>query len=296
MTDGSPVVLERGRAASAATAPPAAPREGYYVVKKGDTLYRIAKNNGVEPQDLVAWNNLPDATKIEVGQELRVALPEGAVEVKPIAAPAPLVAVGETPPTPTGGMGDALKRDPKGGTLAYSDTALSQVREMDGGVAPARPIEAPAPAVAPAPAPAPVPAPAPTPAPAPSADSLDWTWPAAGKVIGGFVDGGAGKESNKGIDVTGRMGEPIYAAAAGTVTYVGSLRGYGDFLVVRHNSRYISVYAHTSKILVKKDQTVTRGQKIAEIGSSDADRPRLHFEIRQDSNPVDPLTLLPARQ
>ena len=100
---------------------------------------------------------------------------------------------------------------------------------------------------------------------------------------------------NKGIDLAGRMGEPVQAAGAGKVTYVGSLRGYGDFLVIRHNSDFISVYAHTSKILVKKDQTVNKGQKIAELGSSDADQPKLHFEIRQQSRPVDPLKLLPAR-
>jgi lipoprotein NlpD len=130
---------------------------------------------------------------------------------------------------------------------------------------------------------------------APAADSIDWTWPVAGKVISEFVEGGGGKESNKGVDLSGRMGEPIQAAAAGKVNYVGSLRGYGDFLVVHHSSEYISVYAHTSKILVKKDQMVGKGQKIAEIGSSDSDQPKLHFEIRRHGKPVDPLKLLPTR-
>jgi len=162
---------------------------------------------------------------------------------------------------------------------------LAKVRAMEGG--------APAQSVKPAERPAEKPVVPPTPAAA--AEMVDWTWPAAGKVISEFVEGGNGKESNKGIDFAGRMGEPIQAAAAGRVTYVGNLRGYGDFVVVRHSGDFISVYAHTSKILVKKDQTVAKGQKIAEVGSSDADKPTLHFEIRQQSRPVDPLKLLPPR-
>jgi lipoprotein NlpD len=254
-----------------------------------------------------------------------VTLPEGAIEVKPIAGPAPIVVVSDSgspsvataaphavaiaapapapaasgsaspavagTPTAAGVGAESVKREPRGGTVAYSDTALDQARAMEGSEAPARPAEQPAPAPTPAP-----PAASAAPAAVPAGDGVDWTWPVAGKVIGAFVDGGGSKESNKGIDLAGRMGEPIRAAASGTVTYVGSLRGYGDFLVVRHNARYISVYAHTSKIMVKTDQKVAKGQTIAEVGSSDSDRPKLHFEIRQDSSPVDPLGLLPARQ
>ncbi len=126
---------------------------------------------------------------------------------------------------------------------------------------------------------------------------MDWTWPTGGKVLTQFVDGGAGKESNKGIDIAGRAGEPVQAAAAGKVVYAGSgLRGYGNLVIVRHNATYLSAYAHNSKILVKEGQTVTRGQKIAEIGSSDADQPKLHFEIRFQGKPVDPLKYLPERR
>lgn len=295
----APVVVEGGAAAAPAAvlAAPATGREGFYIVKKGDTLRKIAQDHGRDHRQVAAWNNLTDPNKLEVGQELRIAPPDGEAEVRPIVTVAPVVVAPE-PAASTVSGGETLKRWPKGGKIAYSETALAQAKALDGAAAPARAPAATPPqpatagiataAVATTPAAPPVPA-------TPPAEAVDWTWPVGGKVISEFVEGGGGKESNKGIDLAGRMGEPVQAAAAGKVTYVGSLRGYGDFLVIRHNSDYISVYAHTSKILVKKDQVVGKGQKIAEVGSSDADQPKLHFEIRQQSRPVDPLKLLPAR-
>ncbi len=295
----APVVVE-GAPAGAVAAPvvagPAVARPGYYIVKKGDTVRRIAQEHGQDYRDVVAWNNMTDPGKIEIGQELRVAPPEGAAVVKPIAMSAPIVVVTDAPPVAASPGGDHLKREPKGGKVAYSDQALAQVRAMEGGAVAAqavKPLDKPADKSADKPA---APAVAPAVAAIPGGDTIDWTWPIAGKVLSEFVEGGAGRESNKGIDLAGRTGEPIQAAAAGKVNFVGSLRGYGDFLVVQHqNSEFISVYAHTSKILVKKDQTVAKGQKIAEVGSSDADQPKLHFEIRRQGKPVDPLKLLPAR-
>lgn len=285
-----PVVVEGGRALPSGHA-----RPGHYVVQKGDNVYRIAKNHGVTTHDLVTWNSLTDETRIEVGQELRVTPPEGVVEVKPIEGPASIIVVGDDaapPPAAVGPVGSSagVLREPKGGKIAYSDSAMAQVRALEGGQVAQKP-DTPA-AV---PVPTPVPAYTPTTAPAAS-DGVDWTWPLAGKVIRGFTTGGNGKEANRGLDLAGRKGEPILAAAAGKVSFVGNLRGYGDFVVVRHNVDYISVYAHTSKILVKRDQSVTKGQKIAEVGSSDSDQTKLHFEIRHKSEPVDPLTLLPPRQ
>jgi lipoprotein NlpD len=285
----APVVVEAG-AAGRAAAPQAAavPREGFYIVKKGDTLRKIAQEHGLSWRDVADWNSMTDPSRIEVGQELRIVPPEGVAIVKPIEAPAPLIVTGDTTrPPPVVSVGDGVKRDPKGGKVPYSETALAEVKTMEGGVRPAT--------AKPADKAADKPAPPATPPVAVVAEGVDWTWPVGGKVLGEFIEGNAGRESNKGIDIAGRMGEPIQAAAAGKVTFVGNLRGYGDFLVVRHNDDFISVYAHTSKILVKKDQTVARGQKIAEVGSSDADQPKLHFEIRQQGRPVDPLKLLPAR-
>lgn len=295
VVDANPaIVVEGGRGVAAQ------PRAGYYVVKKGDNLYRIALAHGASTHDLATWNSLTDETKLEVGQELRVTPPEGVVEIKPIEAPAPIVVVGDNgAPAGTGpavaspavaGNGTAgVLREPKGGKVAYSEVALAQARAMDGGTPPPKPSEQ----IAPAPAPTP-PVPAPTPAPA-ATDGVEWTWPVAGKVIRGFGKN-IGGEISRGIDIAGRKGESIQASAAGKVTFVGSLDKYGDFVVVRHDADYLSVYAHTSKILVKRDQTVIKGQKIAEVGSSGTDQPKLHFEIRHKSEPVDPVKLLPLRQ
>lgn len=282
----SPTVVEtRPGAPAGPTATEAIP-EGFYAVKKGETLYRIALEHGIDYRELAAWNNIENAARLEVGQQLRIVPPEGSAVVRPITAPA-MVTVAAEAQRPASGNTDALKREPKGGTVPYSEQALAQVRAMEGGAAVAK-VEAPKPADKPAAVPAS--------AAVAGDDAVDWTWPAAGKVLAQFTEGGSGKEANKGVDISGRMGEPIQVAAAGKVTYVGSLRGYGDFIVVRHKGDFISVYAHTSKILVKKDQVVAKGQKIAEIGSSDADQPKLHFEIRQQGGkPVDPLKYLPAR-
>jgi lipoprotein NlpD len=118
-----------------------------------------------------------------------------------------------------------------------------------------------------------------------------WTWPAAGKVLTPFND-----SSSKGVDIAGKAGDPVLAAAEGKVVYSGTgLRGYGQLVIVKHNATYLTAYAHNSKILVKEGQTVTRGQKIAEMGSSDADQVKLHFEVRKQGKPVDPLKHLPSR-
>ena len=143
-----------------------------------------------------------------------------------------------------------------------------------------RPLEAPAPKAAP---PA-VPAPQAKEAPA------EFIWPAKGKVLAGFAE-----PRSKGIDIDGRLGDPVVAAASGRVTYTGSgIPGLGKLVVIRHDNGFITVYAHNRDILVKEQQNVARGQKIAELGASDADRPKLHFQIRKGSAAVDPLRYLPA--
>jgi lipoprotein NlpD len=291
----APTVIEAAPGGTAAQVAPAVPREGYYIVKKGDTLRHIAQEHGVDYRDLAGWNNIENPGKLEIGQQLRVVPPDGVV-VKPVVGPGQVVVVGEAGHA-TGSNTESLKREPRGGTVAYSEKALAQVRAMEGGTPVAvkadepRPADKPAETLADKPAPA-----AAATVPAASETGVEWGWPAAGKLLGNFVEGGAGQASNKGIDIGGRLGEPVLAAAAGKVTYVGNLRGYGDFLVIRHNPDFISVYAHTGKILVKKDQSVAKGQKIAEVGNSDADQPKLHFEIRRQSKPVDPTKMLPARQ
>ncbi|TAK76777.1 MAG: LysM peptidoglycan-binding domain-containing protein [Aquabacterium sp.] len=162
----------------------------------------------------------------------------------------------------------------------------------------ARPLDAkpPVPASAPASAVPPVvPAASTPPLPPPpregSDDDLSWLWPAAGPVVGNFEEG-----KRKGLMVSGKAGDPVYAAADGHVVYAGSaMRGYGNLIIIKHNATYLTAYAHNQTLLVKEDQAVKRGQKIAEMGSTDSDRVGLHFEIRRQGRPVDPLKLLPQR-
>ncbi len=154
------------------------------------------------------------------------------------------------------------------------------------------PIAAGAPAKA---ASAPVAA-ASTPAPVASAaalidDELPWIWPGVGAVVNAFDEA-----KNKGLDIGGTAGDPVLAAADGRVVYAGAgLRGYGNLIILKHNATYLSAYAHNQTLLVKEDQAVKKGQKIAEMGSSDTDRVKLHFEVRRQGKPVDPAKYLPSR-
>jgi len=134
-------------------------------------------------------------------------------------------------------------------------------------------------------------APASSPQPAASEDDLGWIWPAQGKLIGGFDEG-----KRNGFDIDGRSGDAILASADGRVVYAGaSLRGYGNLIILKHNNTYLTAYAHNQTLMVIEDQIVKKGQKIAEMGNSDADRVKLHFEIRRQGKPVDPAKYLPAR-
>lgn len=120
--------------------------------------------------------------------------------------------------------------------------------------------------------------------------NTQWIWPASGRVIEAFSD------ANKGIDIAGALGDPVVAASGGSVVYSGSgLRGYGNLIIIKHDDEYLSAYAHNQRLLVKEGETVRRGQRIAELGNSDADRPKLHFEIRRHGKPVDPMRHLPKR-
>lgn len=277
-------VIERTPAVKAPEA--AKPRQpegrGYYIVKRGDTLYRIALEFGQSYQDLVTWNNLANANDIKVDQVLRVAPPEAAaspsgpqtgtvastsgVEVRPLTAP-PAAATGAAANNKTG---------PKGEKRPYSDATLAELQKSDSPSTAAVNVEPSKPADS-------------TPAPSANDEGIAWIWPADGKLIGSF-DG-----AKKGISIAGKLGQPIVAAGSGTVLYASSVRGYGNLVIVKHTSNFLSAYAHTKTILVKEGQTVNKGQKIAEMGDSDADRVKLHFEIRQQGKPVDPTKFLPSR-
>ncbi|MBI5897967.1 MAG: peptidoglycan DD-metalloendopeptidase family protein [Rhodocyclales bacterium] len=285
---GPAPVEERGvqpATTKAAPATPVADRAGFYTVKKGDTLYSIALDHGQDYKDVAAWNYLENPNLIKIGQQLRVVPPESAAPVavsKPVSSSGP-VEIRNTP-APASANTDSLKREPRGGKLPWSEEALAKARQGEG----AKAVEA-KPAAAEKPAEKPVDKPAEKPAVA--GDDVDWMWPAGGKLMTTYSEAG-----NKGIDIAGKLGDPVVAAAGGIVSYAGAgLRGYGNLVVVRHNANLLSVYAHNSKLLVKEKDTVSKGQKIAEIGSSDADSPRLHFEIRRQGKPSDPQKFLPPR-
>jgi lipoprotein NlpD len=247
-------------------------KEGYYTVHKGDTLIRIAFDRGLNYRDLAAWNNITNPDDIKVDQVLRLTPPEG---VQVAAVPTP-PQIEKTPPPPR-------KSTPKGEKRPYSDTAVADLQKPD--------ERADKPAVVASLAPAPAPSAPPAAAVSAEDRDLSWTWPSDGRVVAQFDEG-----KNKGIDIAGRAGQQVLAAERGKVMYAGSgIRGYGNLVIVKHSNSLLSAYAHNRAILVKEGQEVRRGQAIAEMGDSDTDTVKLHFEIRQQGKPVDPSKFLPNR-
>jgi len=225
-------------------------KPGYYTVRPGDTLYRVALENGQSWRDLQAWNALSNPNLVEVGQVLRVVPPATVVSTAPVAN--------------TGVVARPLP--PATGTAAPSPAA-------------------PLPPAAANPPTAPL-----TEAPA-GVDAVNFIWPAQGNVVASFDE-----QKNKGVGIGGRPGDPVLAAADGRVVYAGAgLRGYGNLIILKHNNTYLTAYAHNQALLVREDQSVRQGQKIAEMGSSDSDSVKLHFEVRRQGKPVDPLGFLPRR-
>ncbi|HEX4858467.1 MAG TPA: peptidoglycan DD-metalloendopeptidase family protein [Usitatibacteraceae bacterium] len=260
-----------------------------HVIQKGDTMISIALANGLDYRELAAWNNIENPNVIKLGETLRLT-PPGALPAAPGSEPKPGEPVATplviTPmPTPSAGPGntDKFKTEPKAGKVPYSDAAYAKAAAEAGGA----PVSAAVPPAATGTATAAAPA-----APAASSSDVDWAWPIQpapkGKLLATFTD------ANKGIDIPGAKGAPVLAAGPGKVVYSGSgLRGYGRLVIIKHNDTWLSAYAHNEKILVMEGDVVTKGQKIAEMGSSDADQVKLHFEIRKQGKPVDPLRLLP---
>lgn len=263
----------RGERPGQATQPTS--QEGtYHVVRPGDTLLGISRTYNRSVADLVRLNNLTNPNQIRVGQRLVIAPPDataalpadGGVVIQPIDMSGDLGG-------PVAGAPSQIN-EPIGGTVPFSDQAWAAVNPSAQGAAPAQPTE-------------PIPAPA---KPDPS-KPVAWMWPASGQIIDKFDESG-----NKGIDISGKPGDPVVASAAGSVAYSGSgLRGYGKLVIINHDGDYYTAYAHNQTLLVKEGDKVTQGQKIAEMGSTDTDRPKLHFEIRRQGRPVDPMQYLQAR-
>ena len=257
------------------------PRPDSYTVRKGDTLYIIALDHGLDYKELAKWNNIDNPNVIRVGQQLRLRPPVGATIATPLKA---IPAIEGKPVTgsalPPALAGAAVKGQPKGVKVPYSDQALAQLS----GAPQVKPV-------------------APTVAKVESRqeekpaigddddDKVDWGWPTVGKLSTSFNE----TTNLKGIGIAGKLGQPVTASAPGKVLYSGDgIRGYGKLLIIKHNKAFLSVYAHNSQLLVKEGQNVVKGQRIADMGNSDADQVKLHFEIRRFGKPVDPIGLLPA--
>jgi lipoprotein NlpD len=286
----SPAPVENRSQTLQGIAAPAMGGPGYHTVKKGETLYGIALEYGQDYREVAAWNYIVNPNAIAEGQVLRVLPPESQT-----AASAPIVtgAVVEQrsldDAAPLSANTSTLKREPRVNKEPYSETAYLRAQNAPPQAPPpqtvppqaVKPVETPPPAKSAAPV---IVAPA-----AATASGLAWSWPASGKTIGNF-------SQTKGIDIAGKTGDPVLAAADGKVVYVGSgLRGYGLLVIIKHNTNFLSAYAHNQRALVNEGQEIRRGAKIAEMGNTDSDTVKLHFEVRRQGQPVDPLNFLPRQ-
>ena len=234
---------------------PSATGAGTYVVKAGDTLHSIAFAAGTDWSTVARLNGIRAPYTIYPGQRLRLV----------------------TAREPAGSGGESAQRPPvqpssvQPSVPASGETSQDRTRSQTRGAQQA-----------------------------PSATSVvvdhrpgAWHWPSRGRVLQGFA---SGPKPHKGIDIAGGVGDPVLAARDGTVVYAGSgVRGYGNLLIVKHDAHWLSAYAHNSRLLVAEGDVVRAGQRIAEMGDSATDRPKLHFEVRRQGNPVDPLQVLPGR-
>ena len=264
-----------------------------HMVKRGETLASIALQYGLEYRELAAWNNIVNPNRLETGRVLVLQAPAGAAPAQgPVPMTTPLVTAG--PPIEARPLANTqnAKVEPRASKVPYSDRALSQMNAAESGASPLA-ADAPPPVAMPPgmPTPGPVtnaPQAAPEKAGGTDREDIDWTWPVKGRVIAPF------SEATKGMDIGGRKGAPVLAAAGGRVIYADAgVRGYGKLVIIKHNDTWVSAYAHNENILVKEQQDVRKGQKIAEMGSSDTDQVKLHFEVRRQGKPVDPAKVLP---
>jgi lipoprotein NlpD len=268
-------VEDRGDAArksSTATAvsKPAVQREAEkqsktYVVQKGDTLYSIAFEHGLDYREVADLNNIKNPGAIQIGQQIQLAEAEPAAVEKAVVHAVPV---------------SAIKTQPRVGKLPYSEQAVAQIESMQ---------QEPGPAIAVAPVAAKPAIDSAQEKESAADDAVQWGMPTKGKVLSGYSE----SANRKGVDIAGSKGQAVLASAAGKVVYSGSgLRGYGKLVIIKHNKTYLSAYAHNDKILVKEGQNISKGQKIAEMGNTDADQVKLHFEIRKFGKPVDPAKYL----
>lgn len=263
---------------------PASPRNsqerlapGSYRVQRGDTLYSIAFRNGLDYRDLAAANRINPPYTIFVGQVIR--LDKKAPRAHEARRPAQSPEVARSNPPQSRVPAVAPKVESRPPTVPVTPPAVAST-----------PAPQPMPPASPAAAPPESKVPA---AASSEAEGLKWQWPAKGVRANGFV---AGDQTRQGIDIAGKAGDPVRSAADGVVVYSGNgLIGYGELIIIKHSASMLSAYGHNRRRLVQEGDSVKLGQQIAEMGSTGAKREMLHFEIRKNGKPVDPLRYLPAQ-
>ena len=264
-------------------------RPDTYTVQKGDTLHSIALEHGMEYRELAELNGIEDVNRIRVGRQLKLksssaTSPTTTAATTTATFPIKFVAVQESKEPVAS---SSVKTQPKAIKLPYSEQAVAQLENQK--IASPKPIVLPPKIVKPEEEKQP-PTEVPKETPRSGDDeNVEWGWPAQGKIAANFSD----NTNAKGVDIAGKSGQTVVAAASGKVVYSGSgLRGYGKLIIIKHNKTYLSAYAHNNQILVREGQQVVKGQKIAEMGNTDADQVKLHFEIRRLGKPVDPMKYL----
>lgn len=230
----------------------------HYTVKSGDTLSQISRRSGHSVAELASWNHLEDLNDLKVGQVLRVKPSDDGQS-----SAVQTASVGTTSHVEVRSI-DTARKDTQAASATPKSTRKTETVSSSAVPASVSDIK--------------------------EVDGIGWSWPAQGKVIAAFA---AGK--NRGIDIAGTRGQKVLSAADGTVLHKGSMNGYGNLVIIKHSDNVLSAYAHNDKILVKEKQQIRRGQQIAEMGSTDSDRVKLHFEIRYQGKPVDPVKYLPAQ-
>ena len=249
-------------------------RAQIYVVQKGDTLFSIAFENGLDYRELAEKNNIENPAAIQIGQQIRLFPAEETSKDRPSVESRPLAM--------NSSAALEKKEQPKIYKLPYSEQAFAKIEKLQ--QEPATHTVATPVVVAKT-----VQDVKPVQEANTGDDSLDWGMPTKGKVISDYSE----SANRKGIDISGTRGQAVLASEAGKVVYSGSgLRGYGKLVIIKHNKTYLSAYAHNEQLLVKEGQNVVKGQKIAEMGSTDSDQVKLHFEIRKLGKPVDPAKFL----
>ncbi|KFN44806.1 peptidoglycan DD-metalloendopeptidase family protein [Arenimonas oryziterrae] len=260
------------------------PRDETYIVKPGETLYGISTRFGLKFKDVAAWNRIGEPFAIQSGQRLHLRPPEGELLPEPVVT-APVA----TPPVAT---------PPKPATPVVTTPPKPAPATTPSVPVPTPPVVT-APVPVPTPPVVPVPSPGTTTAPPTSADpppvviagAPKWRWPTQGQIIGRYV---AGDQTQQGINIAGKSGQTVYASADGVVVYSGAgLVGYGELIIIKHSDEWLSAYAHNRRRLVAEGTKVKAGDAIAEMGRTGAVRDMLHFEIRRNGKPVDPLQFLP---